>query len=288
VQGATGSPIPDSGLPYQATPTKVAPFNGDALEVQAAIGSRFACALRTNGTVWCWGGTFQGRIGRPDGTGPACAGFCDPTPNQVFEAISGDAGAIDAGNNAPDDPGPGPALSGVAHVRLGNGAACALKTNGTVWCWGNNYYDALGRGPYDALSRPYAQPISGLPGTIASIDRRLNATLAIEPGGNVWGWGEVTFGELAAAPDAGVTCNEATCTAAPVPLPALAGLNRLSAGAQHGIASKVDNSVWAFGLNDHAQLAHLPGAGGDVTCGSPQTLPPNAACHPAPVQVTFP
>ena len=35
-------------------------------------------------------------------------------------------------------------LSSVAAISAGDDAACALKTDGTVWCWGGNTYGQLG------------------------------------------------------------------------------------------------------------------------------------------------
>ena len=81
-----------------------------------------------------------------------------------------------------------------------------------------------------------------------------------------------------------------TCVTPPAVVPALAGIKQLAAGARIGVALKADNTVWAWGRNDLAQLGHAPGAGGDQVCSftGPTGILDQAACNPAPTQVVFP
>jgi len=87
-----------------------------------------ACALLHDGSVMCWGAGNQGQIG--DGQMSHAATPC-----------------VD-GNGAPYDcqltPTMVPSLSGVAHIGLGEGHACALLTSGEVWCWGASLRYQLG------------------------------------------------------------------------------------------------------------------------------------------------
>lgn len=71
-----------------------------------AAGAEFACALRSDATVWCWGSDELGSLG--DG-----APFEDRAePQQV------------------------PGLSDVVRVVAGGGLACALTRSGSLSCWG--------------------------------------------------------------------------------------------------------------------------------------------------------
>ena len=91
-----------------------------------------SCATLADTTVSCWGangisepGIFAGQLGHDPTTDAVClSGFiCDPVPTLV------------AG------------LSNVREVSAGDNATCAVKTDNTVVCWGNNAYGELGIAP---------------------------------------------------------------------------------------------------------------------------------------------
>jgi hypothetical protein len=84
---------------------------------QPATGSDF-CAVSSGGGAWCWGTGGTGQLGNG---GTANASVATPVMS-----------------NANDS------LTNVAEVRLGNEAACARETDGSVWCWGTNSYGELG------------------------------------------------------------------------------------------------------------------------------------------------
>ena len=86
-----------------------------------------SCAVKTDGTVWCWGYNGYGQLGVGDTTQRT-------TPTQV----SG--------------------LSSVSAITTASGSYvspyCALKTDGTVWCWGYNGYGQLGVGDVTQRNSP--------------------------------------------------------------------------------------------------------------------------------------
>ncbi|MFO0603384.1 MAG: hypothetical protein U0324_09435 [Polyangiales bacterium] len=87
--------------------------------VQVETGTEFACALKGDGTVWCWGRNDFGSVGVPSNSSAA---LNVTSPVQV-------AGLAD-----------------VTQLALGARHACALKGDGTVWCWGRNHAGQLGDG----------------------------------------------------------------------------------------------------------------------------------------------
>src|SRR5262245_20559043 len=89
---------------------------GSPLEAVTAMaaGLRRACALRLDETVWCWGDNRFGQLGN-GGTAASS------TP----VAVSGLTNVTDVG------------LSGGDH-------SCAVRGDGTVWCWGDNRFGQLG------------------------------------------------------------------------------------------------------------------------------------------------
>jgi len=88
---------------------------GTIREIRLAIGGFHTCALKRDGTVWCWGYNRYGQLG--DGTR-----MDRYTPVQVVN------------------------LTDVIQISAGALHTCALKRDGTVWCWGHNEYGQLGDG----------------------------------------------------------------------------------------------------------------------------------------------
>jgi alpha-tubulin suppressor-like RCC1 family protein len=81
-----------------------------------AAGDLHACGIRSNGTLWCWGHGDGGQLG--NGLIPNAS----PTPLQVGTDTDW------------------------MSVACGDHDTCALKTDHTRWCWGNNQYGSLGDG----------------------------------------------------------------------------------------------------------------------------------------------
>ncbi len=76
------------------------------------------CAVGAAGSAWCWGYGQDGQLGN-GGT-----------------SNSNSASAVMQNASAP--------LTGVTDVRIGYASTCASRTDGTVWCWGNDYLGATG------------------------------------------------------------------------------------------------------------------------------------------------
>ena len=81
----------------------------------------YACGLRANGTVWCWGSNASGVLG--DGT--TTTRFC---PVQVED---------DAGTGFWTD---------WTSIQAGFRTTCGTRSNGTLWCWGEGTNGWLGDG----------------------------------------------------------------------------------------------------------------------------------------------
>ncbi len=92
-------------------------------------GSTFTCARKRDGTVWCFGDNSFGQLG-------AAA---------AFEASSRAVAVVTES---------GAALDGVEEIAAGSSSACALRRDGSVWCWGRNQGGQLGLG--DARDRNVA------------------------------------------------------------------------------------------------------------------------------------
>jgi alpha-tubulin suppressor-like RCC1 family protein len=111
--GAIGQLV-DGGV---ATPSAV---NGIAATGITA-GEVSTCAIVTDGGVVCWGGNQGGQLGRGNvDAGP----LLDPAPQPV---------ALPPGTTA-------------LQLASAVGSTCALLSDRSVWCWGDNAYGELGTG----------------------------------------------------------------------------------------------------------------------------------------------
>jgi alpha-tubulin suppressor-like RCC1 family protein len=202
----------DGTTTRRLTPVQVSGLN-DVVAI-AAGGEHHTVALKSDGTVWAWGDNWHGQVG--DGT----YNNHRSTPVQV----SG--------------------LSDVVAIATGGRHTIALKSDGTIWAWGDNYYGQLGDGTYNN-DRYTPVQVSGLSGVIA-IDGGGLHTVALKSDGTVWAWGNNWYGQLGD----GSTTDKHT----PIQVSGLSGAVAIAAGAAHTVAVKSDGTVWAWGSNDQGQL----------------------------------
>ncbi|MFZ5776027.1 MAG: RCC1 domain-containing protein [Thermodesulfobacteriota bacterium] len=146
-----------------STPT---PVTGMGNVTALAGGWKHSVALKNDASLWSWGLNSNGQLG--DGTTTDRY-----TPVQVI-GLSGVAGMTAGG-----------AGGGVHTV--------AVKTDGTVWSWGQNWFGQLGDGTTSNHSTP-AQ-VYGLSG-ISAVAAGGSHTLALASDGTVRAWGINSSGEL--------------------------------------------------------------------------------------------
>jgi alpha-tubulin suppressor-like RCC1 family protein len=127
-------------------------------------------------------------------------------------------------------------------------AAAAVGAPGTLYAWGDNSYGELGSGG----TPPYSTaPIAvGLPAGVeaTSVDGGNNTVLALGSDGNVYAWGENTWGQLGN----GTTSNSGTPVK--VSLPAGVTATAVSEGYWDSLALGADGSVYAWGHNLDGEL----------------------------------
>ena len=146
--------------------------------VQVVGGWSHTCALRWDGTVWCWG--RSGRLGYNEATDT-------PYVNQPVQ-ISGT----------------GETLTGVVQITAGADHTCALRWDGTVWCWGINGNGQLGDNTFSNRRRA-VQVVDSLGNPLTSIVQ-IGAgeihSCALRSDGVVFCWGSDENDELGDGPDA--------------------------------------------------------------------------------------
>lgn len=73
-------------------------------------------------------------------------------------------------------------------VTTSDDAACALKTNGSLWCWGSNYSGELGQGGTDPDNHPVPVQVAA-PATWIDQTISYNAGCAVRSDHTLWCWG---------------------------------------------------------------------------------------------------
>jgi alpha-tubulin suppressor-like RCC1 family protein len=134
-------------------------------------------------------------------------------------------------------------------VAAGQGHTIVVKTDGTVWAWGYNYYGQLGNG--DWLDQYTPVQVAGLD-NVATVTAGGEHSLAARSDGTVWAWGRNTYGQLG--------LGNLTDQYNPVPVVGLSNVSGVAAGWEHSLALKADGTVWAWGHNGRGALGN-----GDTT-----------------------
>lgn len=145
-------------------------------------------------------------------------------------------GMFEAGGGAPPD------LTDVVKVASGVGHALALKSDGTVWAWGENSDGRLGDGTLIDRSLPVF--VGGIQGVI-DIAAGMYHSVALKSDGSVWAWGRNSFGQLGD----GTTANSMK----PVRVKKLPPVEKIFAGYYNTFATG-RKTLWGWGGNAYGQL----------------------------------
>ena len=158
-------------------------------------------------------------------------------------------------------------------ISAGGNHTCALASNGTVYCWGDDHYDQVGAissGTSTCGSLPCVMSPTSVQGNFPAAVQAVAAggqpytmdgpehTCVLLSGGTVACWGGDVYGQLG-APVPSVSlypCNVSgvACTGTAVAVAGVTGATALSAGGQHTCALLSGGSVSCWGLNASGQL----------------------------------
>jgi len=144
--------------------TPVTTFAGGTNWKQVACGGDNTAAIKTDGTLWVWGGNANGKLGTNDTTNKS-------TPVTTFAG----------GTNW-------------KQVSCGFNHTAAIKTDGSLWTWGRNNNGQLGT---NDTTPDRSTPVTTFAGGNDWKQVACGAhTAAIKTDGSLWTWGEGTSGQL--------------------------------------------------------------------------------------------
>ncbi len=254
----------------RSSPTQIGENN---VWSKVAYGGSNVLALKTNGTLWAWGGFGSGSIGLPTnisrsspvqiGSGTDWAHVFAGTNSQPNAAVKTNGTFwIIGGTNVNGQQGLNDRVERSSPVQVGSntnwstgefkiatqsqGGMFAIKTDGTLWSWGENNYGQLGTSNTIYRSSPVQVGADTNWSTIGSGTR---AAVAVKTNGTLWTWGGNNQGQLGSNQAAGSVFKSS-------PTQVGAGTNWLQATTSwySQYAVKTDGTLWAWGDGSLGQL----------------------------------
>jgi alpha-tubulin suppressor-like RCC1 family protein len=202
----------NSNVPVTVTVSGGASLSG---VVAISAGENHSVALKSDGTVWAWGGAGYGQIGN---------GSTNPDPH-VATATS--------------------VLTGVSRLSAGDRFTVALKTDGapigSAWTWGFNNSDRLGD---PAVAGNLTTPANIL-ADVRAVAAGTAHVIVVRGDGTLWGWGANGTGQL----------GDGTLVQRPSAVPLhIENVTVLAGGFQHSVVALQDGSVLTWGSNAFGQI----------------------------------
>lgn len=242
-------------------------------------GMQHSLGLTDDGLVWGWGSnSLIGQLGlwssldypipTPNPYIPPATGISTFTHHgfaniagggtmawswNVFGQLGDGSDTSWAGPTWVIDSSTGNQFQGFTSAKAGHVHSVAVRTDGSVWAWGNNWYGQLGDGTIDDRWYPTqvqdpSDPTGFLTGVVA-VSGGYFHTLALKADGTVWAWGSNWGGQLGD----GSTTDRWT----PVKVQGLDGVHITSIAAGFGnnyAVSSAGGQVYGWGYNEYGSV----------------------------------
>ena len=204
----------DNTVALKSSPVQTIARGNNWKQVSCGTGTCFA--IKTDGTLWCWGSGTYGNLGTND-----TLVYSSPVQTVAYG-------------------------TSWKQVSCNLYQSAAVKTDGTLWIWGYNYYGNLGDNTQVDKSSPIQTVAGGTNWKQVSCGNY--HTAAVKTDGTLWSWGDNYYGELGE----NITY---TKYSSPVQTIAY-GTNwkQVSCGQYFTTAVKTDGTLWTWGLNTYGNL----------------------------------
>lgn len=182
-------------------------------------------AIKTDGTLWAWGLNNYGQVGN----------------NNIANPFGEVSSPIQIGSG-----------TDWYKVNAGKDFSLALKTDGTLWSWGQADFGGGKTGHNDTVDRSSPTQIGALT-TWASISAGERTSAAVKTDGTFWIWGNQNFGRL------GNNVSVNSGISSPVQLGSLTNWEKPSFCGEGSFAIKTDGTLWGWGLNTKGRIGDNTG-----------------------------
>ncbi|MEY3360834.1 MAG: hypothetical protein RL531_553 [Actinomycetota bacterium] len=236
---------------------------------KVSTGYRNSCATRADGSLWCWGANDQGQLGVASfrtsaGSSPVRSDVAVVSTGAVSSCAILTSGAIRCwGSNLTGGLGDGTGVDSLTPVAVGSatnwaqvavggevdlgspsGFACATRTDGTLWCWGDGGSGQLGSVATSADTPTQVGSATDWTSVAAGAKHACGLR-----GAALYCWGAGGAGQLGD----GASTNRTAPTVVPLPS-GVAGWSSVSAGTSHSCAVTVEGRAYCWGANSAGQL----------------------------------
>jgi len=263
--------------------TRSSPAQIGALTTWSTVtaGWYFAFAIKTDNSLWAWGKNGYGQLGLGDVTqrtspvqvsgawSTVAAGYGSTlaikTDGTLWAWGNSNFGQLGLGNTTsyslPKQVG---ALTTWSKVETSyNSHTIAIKTDGTLWSWGNNTFGQLGLGNTTNYNSP--KQVGALTTWATMAKGPTTCSLAIKTDGTLWSWGQGINGKLGL----GNTTNYSS----PKQVGALTAWATVAGGGLSdfygfSLAIKTNGTLWSWGQSAVGQL----GLGNTTSYSSPKQV----------------
>lgn len=256
---------------WKGSPARLVSELADEVEAISDVDgeSLHHCAIKTDGSLWCWGLNLHGQCGGGDTTPEISApipvlGLPDAVVEVSVSARFTCARLVDNsvwcwGSNIDGQIGTGSVSAleltprrveglptNVSRISAGYDHVCVIA--GTdLWCWGGNLYGQIGAGDFSPPAELHLTPELVMT-NIAKLSAGGFFTCVIDLSAQAYCWGDNESGHL------GLGLGDTANRNVPTLVPALDDMADIDAGVRSACGLKNDGSVWCWGFQGRGRL----------------------------------